>query len=223
MGRTSFIVVPFQVCPNLSKLIVLWGSRWDKGKNQRPSLLFFILFLKFETFKKNWKFIYFPYGVGIEYHLCQGVFEQEGYTCRTFQPIYKWKFLKGWGQVKWRFKVLARWSGLGFIKNDRPYIFINSKATIGITTKVQCQDDTHGLLWSNFISSPYHSHPLYFASTNMLTFTWYVSTLYPLIASSPTSYFAPNCVHGGPPFSHLCVLCPICNCFYKTKAWLTCH
>jgi hypothetical protein len=172
---------------------------------------------------KKIKIIYFPYAVGIECHLHQWVFEREGHACRAFQPIYKWNFPKGWGQMKWRFKVSAKWSGLGVIKNDRPYIFTNPKTTIGITTKVQCQDDPHGLLWSKFISSPYHSRHLYFASTNIFTFIWYVNTLYPLIASSPTSYSTPNSVHGEPPFSHLHVLCPICDHLYKTNVWLTCH
>ncbi len=202
----------------------LWGSWWwwDKGKNPTPPLLLFILFLKFQTFNFIFLKIHiFSYGVGIECHLCQWVFEQEGYACRAFQPIYKWKFLKCWGQVKWRFKVSTKWSGLSVIKNDTPYIFIDPEACI--TTKVQCQDEPHGLLWCNFISSLYHSYPLYFASTNMFTFTWHINTFYPSIASSTTSYFAPNSVHGGPPFSHLHVLCPICHCLYVKKAWLTCH
>jgi len=125
--------------------------------------------------------------------------------------------------VRWGFKVLTRWNGLGDIRNGKHGIFINPKAIMGIIIGVQCWDGPNRLLHFNFSSSSYHSHLLYFVSTSLFTLTLYVNTLYPSFIALTTNYSSSINVHSRPPLSCLHVLSLACGCIYITKAWLTHH
>ncbi len=101
--------------------------------------------------------------------------------------------------MRWGFRVLTMWNGLGDIRNGKPGIFINPKPIMGIIIGVQCWDGFDRLLQFYFSLSSYHSHLLYFVSTSLFTLTLYVNTLYPSFTTPTTNYSSSISVHGRPP------------------------
>jgi hypothetical protein len=82
--------------------------------------------------------------------------------------------------------------------------FTIPKVMMGITTEIWCQNGLHGPQRSNFSSSSYHSHPLYFAST---TLTRYVNPFYPWFVTLAMHYSPPINIHVvDPPFMSPCFI-----------------